>query len=398
MVKVIAVANQKGGCGKTTTSINLSASLSFLGKKVLLIDLDPQAHSSIGLGVNPEELEQSLFDVFDEDGKDVDISDVIVKGYKNLDLAPAQVILSAIEQKLSGIKGRESKLAEKIKTLKNAYDYVIIDCPPSLGLLTFNALCAADEVLVPVEPSFFSLHGLKKLLETVALVREVTGRAITTHSVITMFDRRTKHSRELVEDIKNFFGDNNLSVIVRKNIKLQEAAQAGKPITEFDKNSLGFKDYMQVAVEIMERCGRDDIPSISSFLAKEDPSPFSVREEVSGNDVVATATTVAIEIQTASRTDVAVSCYPKVVTGGVLFSFCAQEAQCIEIAGDFNNWERKKLNTPGLSETTWTTVVPLSLGVYRYKYVVDDVWVVDPANEHRAPNSFGGEDCIFEVS
>jgi len=412
MVKVIAIANQKGGCGKTTTSINLSSCLSFLGKKVLLLDLDPQSHSSIGLGVNPEELERSLFDVFDdsEDG-DLGIKEIIVRINRNLDLAPAQVILSAIEQKLSGVKGRERKLSDKINSLKNAYDFIVIDCPPSLGLLTFNALAACDEVLVPVEPSFFALHGLKKLLETVTLVREVVEQKITAHAVITIFDKRTKHSHDVVRDIQKFFGDNTMSVVVRRNIKLQEATRYGKAITEFDKNSIGFKDYMNLAVEVIERCGNEEIPLGASLTVGEEPLhlPQYADDIINAEPIPAVAverenvgeSDTAVAVQTRPQVDiqvqVKVNCCPRQVHGGTLFSYATALEDTVEVAGEFNNWEPQKLNTPGLTDTIWTTVVPIKTGVYKYKYIVNGEWVLDPDNYHREPNAYAGEDCVVVI-
>ncbi len=408
MERVIAIVNQKGGCGKTTTSINLSASLAFLGKRVLLIDLDSQAHSSIGLGINPEDLEKNLFDVLDDTGgEDLSLNEVIVKVYKNLDLAPAHVILSAIEQKLSGKDGRENKLADKIKSLRSAYDFIVIDCPPSLGILTFNALSAADEIIVPVEPSFFSLHGLKKLLETVELVNEIKGKKLGVNALVTIYDKRTKYARNVLKEVRDFFGDNTFSVVIRRNIKLQEASQTGKPITKFDKDSAGFEDYMNFAVEVIEKY-KDESESENRYFSRDvegtevvvDNAPYE-GEEFSVEVVSDGINEIKVPIEEGNvalcEPKVEIKCAPVRVEGGVLFSFKAPDTDIVEIAGEFNNWTPQRLNTPFPGEEIWTKMIPLAPGEYKYKYIYNGNWVADPDNEKRVPNQFGGEDSLIIV-
>lgn len=409
MGKVIAVANQKGGCGKTITSINLAASLAFLGKKVLVVDLDSQAHSTLGLGVNPEELEKSLYDVFDLSAESVtSISDVTHRIVRNLDLAPAHIILSAIEQKLSGVHGRERILADRLQNLKPSYDFIIIDCSPNLGLLTFNAITSADAVLIPVEPSFFAVHGLNKLTETVSLVKDIMNKKIDVYSILTMYNDRTRHARGIIDEVKELFGDRNFRTVIRKNIRLQDAAQSGKPITEFDKNSNGFKDYVNAAVELIERFRAQSEESsttfaqaietdhgIQSLLESLDEELAQLCEHLDDQEAVLQENLIEGASKLSHSEDegaLAVAC----AQAEAHFAINSAEAESVFVAGTFNSWTPEPMNR---NEGTglWEKTVALEPGSYQYKFVVDGKWITDPSHGNTVVNEFADENSIIEI-
>ncbi len=251
-MRVIAVANQKGGCGKTTTAINLSSSLASKGEQVLLIDFDPQAHATLGLDINPSDLEMSIYDVL-KPGADFppSIDDIVVPIRDNFDLAPSNAMLSALEQELSGANNREGRLLKAVESLQKPYDVVIIDCPPSIGHLCFNALRACEEVIIPIDLSLFSLRGVSKLTEIVILFKEKLGHEIKARALITMYDFRTRYSRHVLEKVREKFGENVFDTSIRYNIRLRETVDYGLPIGEYDKHSIGYKDYEKLADEIM---------------------------------------------------------------------------------------------------------------------------------------------------
>ena len=251
-MRIIASANQKGGCGKTTTAINLSSSLSMKGQRVILIDFDPQAHATMGLNIRPSDLEKNIYDVISPKGNDdVQIEDILIHIKDNLDLAPASLLLSVVEHELSGIEGREDRLFNAIQALKQPYDYVIIDCPPSIGHLCFNALRASDEVIIPIDMSLFSLRGVSKLTELIILLNEKTGHEIRSRALITMYDSRTRYSRVVPEKVRKEFGDNVFETVIRYNIRLRETVDYGLPVGDYDKHSLGHRDYENLAEEII---------------------------------------------------------------------------------------------------------------------------------------------------
>ena len=254
MNNIIAIVNQKGGCGKTTTSINLSASIASRGKKVLLIDLDPQGHATLGLNIREDRFKKSMYDVL-SNLTNIGLDDIIIPVSENLDLAPSNILLSAIEQQLSGISDREERLAENIKRMKREYSFIIFDCPPSLGLLTFNALIACNKVIIPIETSFFSLQGVMKLLETINLVKEGANSELKFKALITMYDRRKKFDQEIMKNIKDYFKEECFGTVIRSNVKLKECASFGCPITQYDKNCAGFEDYTDLANEVFAGCG-----------------------------------------------------------------------------------------------------------------------------------------------
>lgn len=253
-MRIISIMNQKGGCGKTTTAINLSAFLTEFNKKTLLIDLDPQGHATSGFNIQEEAIESDLFDVFT---KKAGLNDIIKRGvFKSLDLAPTTVRLSAIEQYLAGTIGRERQLRSHIEKNRHSfnYDYIIIDCPPQLGLLGFNALVASNEVIVPIEPSSFSLQGTEKLLETIDLLREnVSHHTLKIMALPTLYNHRSLFSREILKQIQEKFEPGVLKTVIRQNVRLKEAVQKGCPVFIYDPRSIGAEDYQNLAMEIIQQ-------------------------------------------------------------------------------------------------------------------------------------------------
>ncbi len=251
-MRIIAVANQKGGCGKTTTAISLSSSLALRGRRVLLIDADPQSHATIGLNVQPADLEKSLYHVLTPRADAaVGLEQVAVNIKENFDLVPSSVILSALEQELSGVDGREDRLMEAVGALRAPYDYVLIDCPPSIGLLCINALRASKEVIIPIDMSLFSLRGVAKLVEIILLIRDNLGHEIRPKALITMYDYRTRYSKRVLEKVRESFGENVFRSVIRYNIRLRETVDYGVPIGDYDKHAIGYKDYESLAEEVM---------------------------------------------------------------------------------------------------------------------------------------------------
>jgi chromosome partitioning protein len=255
-MRIIAIINQKGGCGKTTTSINVSACLARLGQRTLLVDLDPQGHCAVGLAVPEEQVERSIFDVLADasdipSGKQSKLSEVVWQIASDFDLAPSNLKLAAFEQLFAGRPGRENRLANALAQVKDRYKYAILDCPPSVGLITFNALKACDEVIVPVETGFFSLHGLTKMLQTVELMKEKAGKDVRVRILPTLYDTRTKLAREVLSELRAKFKNQLMESTVNFNTKLKEAASFGQPITEYDPGSRGYKDFVNLARELM---------------------------------------------------------------------------------------------------------------------------------------------------
>jgi len=250
-VKVIAIANQKGGVGKTTTSVNLSACLADLGKRVLLVDLDPQGNSTSGFGFDKTKIKQSVYDVL---VNDVPIEGVILQTkVENLMLLPATIQLAGAEIELVSIMSRETKLKRVLDKVKYSYDYVIIDCPPSLGLLTINSLTAANSVLVPIQCEFYALEGLSQLMNTITLVQKNLNPALSLEGVVlTMFDARTNLSIQVVDEVKNHFRHKVYQTIIPRNVRLSEAPSHGQPITRYDPKSKGAEVYTDLAKEVID--------------------------------------------------------------------------------------------------------------------------------------------------
>ncbi len=252
--KIIAMTNQKGGVGKTTTTINLGAALAETGRKVLLVDFDPQGSASVGLGVNPHQLDTSIYNLLL--GRNVEIDDVILEtNVENLDLLPANIDLSAAEVQLVSEVAREQTLRRVLRPAKSEYDIIIIDCAPSLGLLTVNALTASDYALIPLECEFFALRGVALLTDTITKVTERLNPDLEILGIVgTMYDGRTLHSREVLERVVEAFGDKVFHTVIKRTVKFPETTVAGEPITTYATNSPGADAYRTLAKEVLARC------------------------------------------------------------------------------------------------------------------------------------------------
>ncbi|KWW50823.1 sporulation initiation inhibitor Soj [Bacillus cereus] len=250
MGKIIAMANQKGGVGKTTTSVNLGAGLAQVGKKVLLVDIDAQGNATTGVGIEKSELDQCIYNVLVEDA---DVQGVIQKtATENLDVLPATIQLAGAEIELVPTISREVRLQRALQPVRDEYDYIIIDCPPSLGLLTINALTAADSVIIPVQCEYYALEGLSQLLNTVRLVQKHLNKNLAIQGVLlTMLDARTNLGIQVIDEVKKYFRDKVYRSIIPRNVRLSEAPSHGKPIMQYDAKSRGAEVYIDLAEEVI---------------------------------------------------------------------------------------------------------------------------------------------------
>lgn len=254
MGKIIAIANQKGGVGKTTTSVNLAASLGVLEKKVLLIDADPQANATSGLGVDVENVEIGSYQLIEHSASAEEC--IIKTSAPNVDIIPAHIDLVAIEIELVDMDEREYMLRKSIVHLKNSYDYILIDCAPSLGLLTLNALTAADSVMIPIQCEYFALEGLGKLLNTIKSVQKIHNKALDIEGMLlTMYDSRLRLSNQVVEEVQKHFSNMVFETIIQRNVKLGEAPSFGESIINYDVSSKGASNYLSLAQEIIKKNG-----------------------------------------------------------------------------------------------------------------------------------------------
>ena len=254
MGRIIAIANQKGGVGKTTTSINLSACLAEAGKKVLVVDIDPQGNATSGLGVEKNELENTIYELF---VGECELSDCLIENVlDNLSVLPSNVNLSGAEIDLIGIEKREFLLKKYITPIRDNYDFIIIDCPPSLNILTVNAMTTADTVLVPIQCEYYALEGLSQLIHTINLVKQRLNPELEMEGVVfTMYDARTNLSLEVVENVKKNLKQNVYKTIIPRNIRLAEAPSYGQPINIYDPKSAGAESYLALAEEVIDRKG-----------------------------------------------------------------------------------------------------------------------------------------------
>jgi chromosome partitioning protein len=358
-MRVIAIVNQKGGCGKTTTTVNLAGCLAADGARVLVVDVDPQAHATLALGVDPETLDENLFEVLSDADGATKLERVIVEVTPQLSLAPSSIVLSALEQRLAAerLETRTERLAAALAALPDRFDYVLIDCPPSVGLLTFNALRAAGEVIVPLETSHFAIHGVQKLLETIGLLAERVGHELSVRVLPTLYDGRTRYARETLARIRELFKDLCFDTVIRLNVKLREAAGRGTPICSYAPSAHGAVDYAALAVEVAASAPEQRAPALAGAAA------LPARE--------------------------------------VVVRFRDPAANDVRIAGDFNGWVpdkgvRSLIESDGETRV-WTKILRLPPGKYQYRYVVDGEWRDDPENPEREPNPVGGRNSVLVV-
>lgn len=250
-MRTIAIANQKGGCGKTTTAVNLSASLARMGYSVLLIDLDPQAHATLGLGCNPETVEKTIYDVITNPA--VLMSMVILEtNIRGLRLVPSNILLSGAEVEMASLVGREYVLSQRLDTVSRSYDICVIDCSPSLGLLTLNALVASNEAIIPVQAHYYALEGLKQLFTTINIVKERFNSHLKIRGILLTFvENRTALSRQIQDQMKEFFASMLFGTVIHRTIKLAEAPSAGEPILTYAPLSQGAAEYKVLAEEVI---------------------------------------------------------------------------------------------------------------------------------------------------
>ena len=358
-MRIIAIVNQKGGCGKTTTTVNLAGCLAADGARVLVVDLDPQAHSTLALGIDPETLDENLFEVLTDPDGAARLERVIVEVTPRLALAPSSIVLSALEQRLAGerIETRTERLTTAIAQLPDRFDYVLIDCPPSVGLLTFNALRAAGEVIIPLETSYFAIHGVQKLLETIGLLAERVGHELSVRVLPTLYDGRTRFARDTLARIRELFKDLCFDTVIRLNVKLREAAGRGMPICMYAPTANGSIDHAALAVEVAASAPAERTAALGATLAE--PS----RE--------------------------------------VVVRYRDPAASDVRIAGDFNGWVpdkgvRSLIESEGETRV-WTKILRLPPGTYQYRYVVDGEWRDDPENSERESGAVGGRNSVLVV-
>jgi chromosome partitioning protein len=376
-MRIIAIANQKGGCGKTTTAINLAAALSQNGRRVLLLDLDPQAHASLGLDI---ESQDSLYNVISKlTPRKLKIDNIIKKVENSFDIIPSNILVGTLEQELADEIGRELKLLEVLRTIKDRYDYILIDCAPSLGILTVNAIRASNELIIPVETSRFSMQGVEHLLDIVNLVKDRLNHNINCRVLVTMFDSRLRHSFAMMSSFKERFRDLLFDSIIHVNVKLKESAVMGKTVSSYDKYCRGAKDYMTLSREMITLLEgpviKEEAPKVQVAAETQDskePQVFSER------------------MQEMVRQEIR-QMLP------VKFMLEAPGARSVYVTGSFNDWSLDEQCRLQENNGRWETNIQLEPGVYKYQFIVDGVWREDPANPLKERNSFGDINSLLEV-
>ena len=356
-MRVIALANQKGGCGKTTTAVNLAAALGRLGQRVLVIDNDPQGHATLALGLAEDDFSLSTYDLYLN--SDVLVEDVRLQVAPRLDLVPTSVELSAVEPRLAGEEGREMRLRDVLRRSEMPYDVVLLDCPPAVGALTFNALLASGELLVPVDASTYSRQAVTKLLETLAVLRERKGHEVVTRLVLSNYDLRSRFARALRDELAGVFGDSLLETVIHPTVRVREAAERGIPVLDHDAGCRATEDFVALARELA--AGEVDlrVPALDHWAAL-----------LHG---------------------------PEVTEQGVRFLADFPRATEVRVTGTFSDWSAQGTPLYRRSDGRWECILPLEPGDHEYRYIVDGTWLPDPHNAVVTANEFGGANSLIAV-
>jgi chromosome partitioning protein len=358
MSLIVSVVNQKGGCGKTTTAVHLACAFATLDRRVLVVDLDPQGHAGMALGVEDQDHAPSLSEVLAHSplsGLGRPLHEAIVAARPGIDCVPANLGLSVLESKLSSVPGREDRLAEHLSDVGRGWELVVIDAPPNLGLLTINALVASHEAIVPIEPSTFSIQGAERVIDTIGLVREMTGHRLEHRLLPTMFGARDRHAEQLLEAARNRWPGRVLQQRVRRSRLFGRAAARGRTLGEVDPRTHAWQDYVRIALELKETWsleGRLETPRFRGL---------------------------------------------RVTPDGVAFDHPTLPAHQVLLAGDFNGWEPDRqvrlLQYPG----GWEKRLACPPGRYEYKFVLEGTWTPDPWNPRHVFNPHGTENSVIEV-
>ena len=400
----IAIANQKGGCGKTTSSINLAASLGRLGQRILLIDMDPQGHASLGLGLQCED-RWGLYEVlmFEAEINDVIISDVS----QGVDIIPATISLAAAEQLLSNLSKKDLQLLLHLEELETDYDFIIIDCPPQLGLLSFNALRAADQLLIPLEMSSFALDGVERLSDTIALLRERFHPDIPVRILPTMVDYRTRFCNTILDEINERFGDDIISSPIHYTVRIKEAAYQGKSIQEFEPRSPAAADYDQLAEDIL----RSSSPARETLsetrqrfknLNKEaelSSARASLAARISGDPEISGDTDKADVVEIAHNRQRNTAKADQSGRGQtVVMEFVSNGIEKLQLAGEFNDWVPDKDVDTQIEKGVIRKIINVKPGKYQYRLIIDGKWQKDSSNPYQILNEYGEVNSLLYVS